>query len=66
MDKRGATSRGRKTNNGLTGLEAGIVERKKPRMDVLEEEKLFSISGEVNALLENLLKMEKKVNEDQA
>ena len=35
-------------------------------IDVLEEEKLFSISGEINALLENLLKTEKKINEDQA
>jgi len=67
-DRVGHTARGRKTkiNNGLTGLEVGIVEAKKPKMDVLEEEKLFNISGEVNALLENLLKAEKKINEDQA
>jgi len=65
-DKVGSNSRGRKTSNALTGLEVGIVETKKPKMDVLEEEKLFNISGEINALLENLLKTEKKVNEDQA
>ena len=51
--------------NWSTGLEVGIIEGKKPKMDVLEEEKLFSISGEIGTLLENLLNAEKKVNEDQ-
>jgi hypothetical protein len=44
----------------LRSLEAGIIEAKKPRMDVLEEEKLFNISGEINTLLLEFIKSGEK------
>jgi len=53
-----------KGKSELDLLSKGITESKE-RQDIIEEHKLFNISKEVESLLSNLNKLEKKPNEDE-
>ena len=55
--------KGKTGYGGLDSLAKGVTENK--TLDKIEEEKLFTISSEMNNLLESLKHLEKKENESE-